>query len=211
MKISEIKNQKRNRNRVSIYIDGRYAFSLGSDTFMRSDIHVGDEIEEKQIERLVKKDEFSRARDYAYTLISYRDRSEYEIRQRLLEKGFHQEVVREVFDSLKAQRLIDDKSFAGRWVENVLTSKPMGKMRVAYELKKKRIREEIILEACDERFTPGTELRLARRAAEKRMNSLKGYPSDIKRRRLFRYLKNRGFDFEIIGEIMKELSDDCIQ
>ena len=72
MKISEIKRQKKNPNRVSVYIEGKYSFSLDYDTLMASHLHVGDAVTDEKRNDLLQNDEFPRARDYAYTLLSYR-------------------------------------------------------------------------------------------------------------------------------------------
>jgi regulatory protein len=208
MKITDIKNQKRRKNRFSIYIDGKYRFSLDHDTLTRSDVHVGDEIDEKEIETLELKDEFAKARDYGLSLISYRDRSEWELRRRILEKGFQREVAIEVVKWFKSEGIVNDLNFTNRWIDWVLQTKPMGKMRVFHELRAKRIDERIIEEVCSKRLSYQTEMELARKACEKRMNVLKNYPQEVGKRRLFQYMKNRGFDFVIIQELMKECFGD---
>lgn len=210
MKITEIKRQKRNRNRVSIFIDGKYCFSLDYSTLARSNLNIGDEVTDEEKEKLIAKDEFSRTRDYAYTLLSYRDRSEYELKRRLFEKGFHSEAIREVLTFLKDRGFVDDRSFVNKWVDNIIMSRPMGRMKVVYELRRKRVNEDIIEEVCDEKLGFDTETILARKAAEKRMNVLTSYPQDIIRKRLHTFLRNRGFDFEIIRELMKEYFVDDI-
>ena len=75
MKITDIKNQRHRKNRFSIYIDGKYRFSLDYDTLVRANLHVDDEVDAAQLETLELKDEYARARDYLYSLLSYRDRS----------------------------------------------------------------------------------------------------------------------------------------
>ena len=100
MIISEIKRQKNKSNRVSIYLDGKYSFSLDYETFNNSHLHIGDTVSEEQRELLLQQDEFPRTRDYAFTLLSYRDRTEYELKRRLLDKGFHVENVRIVIKFL---------------------------------------------------------------------------------------------------------------
>ncbi|UCB46332.1 MAG: regulatory protein RecX [Spirochaetota bacterium] len=208
MKITDIKNQKKRKNRFSIFIDGKYRFSLDYDTLTRSDIHIGDDIDEKKIIKLKLKDEFSKARDYGYSLISYRDRSEWELRRRLLEKGFQREVAIEVVDWFKNEGIVNDRKFANRWLDGVLQAKPMGKLRVLHELRAKRIDDEIIEEVCEKRLGYQTEMELAKKACDKRMGVLKNYPPEVGKRRLFQYMKNRGFAFEIIQELLKECFSD---
>lgn len=211
MKITDIKAQKRYRNRVSIYIDGKYRFSLDSDTLNRACLHIGENIEEKEVETLTLRDEFARARDYGFLLLSYRDRSEYELKKRLYEKEFHSGVVREVLEYFKQEKLVDDRTFVRKWIENTLDTRPMGRMRVTHELKKKMIRGDIIEEAVQDLCTMETEERLARKAASKKMKALGSYPAETAKKRLFRFLRSRGFPFNLIDQLMKEYFSDNIR
>ena len=211
MKITDIKGQRHRKNRFSIYIDGKYRFSLDYDTLVRANLHVDDEVDEEEVERLELKDEYARARDYLYSLLSYRDRSLYEAKRRLYEKGFAGAVVGEVIEHFRENGIVDDSRFARTWLDSVLQNRPMGRMRAEHELRQKRIDEAIIVEVCDERLGPEAEEELARRACEKRASILKDYPPDVARQRLWRYLKNRGFRFDIIQEVMKECLGDQIE
>jgi regulatory protein len=208
VKITDIKRQKRHKNRVSIYLDGKYTFSLDYETIARANLYKGDEISEEDKEKLIEKDAFSRARDYAYYYLSYRDRSEYEIRKRLLEKEIPPPVVNEVLLSLKNQGVVNDRVFANKWVDNVILSRPMGRMRVTHELRLKRVRDDIIEEVCGEKLDLEREAELAGRAAEKKMKVLKNYTPEVARRRLNTFLVNLGFNFEIIRDLIKEYFGD---
>ena len=210
MKISDIKVQKRNRSRYSVFVDGKYAFSLDESTLSRAGLYIDREIDEDEIASLVLKDEFYRARDYGYLLLSYRDRSEREFTKRLLDKGFHREVTEEVFRFFKAEKLVDDRLFAERWVESVLGSRPMGEMRVRHELRAKLVEDGVIDDVIRTRFDRERERELARRAAEKKVRSLEGYPMDTAKRRFMRHLQNRGFRFDIIHELVKEFYGEDI-
>jgi regulatory protein len=211
MNITDIKGQRNRKHRFSIYIDGKYKFSLDYDTLVRSDLYIGSEIDDASIERLELKDEYARARDYLYSLLSYRDRSEYEARKRLLEKGFNRTVVEEVIDHFKKSGTIDDRRFATAWLDSVLKNRPLGRMRAEYELRAKKVDEKIINEVCEKLLGLEKEAEIARRVCEKRMLILKEYPSEVAKQRLWRYLKNRGFSFDIIQELMKECFCDHIE
>ncbi|MGQ9614997.1 MAG: regulatory protein RecX [Spirochaetota bacterium] len=210
MRVSDIKQQKRRTNRVSIYVDGKYSFSLDYNTFIRAGIHLGDEIVQKDIDALLLKDEYARALDYGYLLLSYRDRSEYELRRRLLEKGFHVDLVREVLKFFRDKKLLDDRQFAKKWIENSLSSRPMGRMRMKHELKGKMVEDGIIDEVVGELVDDDTEMRLARRLTEKKLEALKSYPVEVRRARLLRFLKSRGFNFDLIQGLMEEYFSDDI-
>jgi len=210
VKISDIKPQQKNKNRVSVYLDGKYGFSLDYDTLNRGGLHIGDTVSDELRENLLHTDEGARARDYAYMLLSYRSRTEYEIFTRLLERGFSKESVRQVLHSLKHSGLVDDRSFAEEWVEDMFSRRPMGRLRAEHELMKRRIREDIIHEVCEKAYTQDTEERLARTAAEKKLNALGVYAEEEVRKKISSFLQRRGFDFGVIHNLMGELFGDEI-
>ncbi|MBN2323389.1 MAG: RecX family transcriptional regulator [Spirochaetes bacterium] len=211
MKITNIKGQLRRKNRFSIYLDGKYAFSLDYDTLSRSGLHIEDEVSDADIERLELKDEYARARDYLYTLLSYRGRSEYESKKRLLDKGFSRGVTEEVIRDFKKKGIIEDRRFAAEWLDSILLHRPLGRLRAEHELREKRVNEAVISGVCDERFGQDEEENLARRALEKRLTVLRNVPPDTARERVWRHLKNRGFRFDIIQELCKEYFCDHIE
>jgi regulatory protein len=210
VQISDIKPQQRNKNRVSVYLDGRYAFSLDYDTLSRAGLHIGDTVTDELREHLLQSDEYARVRDYAYMLLSYRSRTEYELRTRLLDRGFRQGSVREVLHSLKQSGLVDDRSFAEKWVEDMHARRPMGRLRAETELMKRRIRDDIIRDVCEKAYAEDTEARLGREAPEKKLAALRSYPEEEVKKKLFSFLQRRGFDFGVIHNLMKEFFRDDI-
>jgi regulatory protein len=192
-------------------VDGAFSFALDSNTLTRAGLHIGEEISETEIKKLVQKDEFFRARDYGLLLLSYRDRSVRELRKRLLDRDFHREVVEELIDYFSKQGLVDDRIFTERWIEHTLESRPMGMMRIRHELRSKFVDDSVIEEVMRSRLDSDVERDLARRAASKKIRALEGYPSETARRRLQRFMRSRGFQFDIIHEVLKEHFGDDIQ
>ena len=210
MIISDIRVQKRNKNRFSIYVNGRYRFSLDEHTLGRAGFHVGDAIDEETINNLTSRDEFFRARDYGMMLLSYRDRSEQEFRKRLLDRAYKREVVEEVIELFKRENLINDRLFAEKWIEHILSSRPMGAMRIRHELRAKFVDEQVVDDVVAGMIDSEKERSLAQAAADKKMRALKGYTGEKVKSRLLQHLKSRGFQFDVIHEVMKEYVRDDI-
>jgi regulatory protein len=208
MAITDIQRQKRNENRLSIYIDGKYAFSLDYDTLAAAALHIGDEVSDELRAKLVERDGFARARDYAYSLLSYRNRTAHEIRERLGEKGFERALVERVVALLRDKGFVDDMAFAIKWIDDVCASRPMGRLRIEHELRRRRVADRIIEDACDLRVPFETERKLAERAADRRMRVLAGRPREEAMRKLASFLRSRGFDFDIIRDLMKRRFGD---
>lgn len=214
MKITEIKPQKRLSHRVSIFLDGKYGFSLDQATLSRAGLHVGDEVSREEVDRLSQRDQFARARDYGYLLLSYRDRSEQEMRARLEKKSFSGPVIDEVLEFFGRHNLVDDGQFARKFVADSLRVRPMGRIRILHELRKKLVpaaaAEAAVAEAFGGEGGPALEkeLELARAAAEKRMKHLTCCPAETARQRLYRHLHSRGFHFSVIHDVIEEYISD---
>ncbi|RKX99933.1 MAG: hypothetical protein DRP55_06505, partial [Spirochaetes bacterium] len=73
-----------------------------------------------------------------------------------------------------------------------------------YELKKRGIKPDLAESMCNELISYETEMELAFRAAKKKYETLKSYNEHEQKKKLLNFLKNRGFNFEIIMNVIKE-------
>ncbi len=199
--ITALRVQKRNRNRVNVYLDGRFAFGLTAIEAAR--LRVGQILSDEEIARLRQRDAAERAADKALDLLSYRPRSEAELRQRLIEK-YDEETVTTAMERMRRSGLVDDREFARYWVRNRLQHNPRGAMALRQELSQKGVDESAIEEALAEY----DEEAAAARAAEMALRKLRGLPPDLFRRRLTDYLLRRGFPYGIVRPIVLEALAD---
>jgi len=132
--------------------------------------------------------------DAAYYYLSYRPRSEGEIRQWLHKRGFPKEVAEKTIARLRQQNLSDDLAFAQFWKDNRLSFRPKSKRLIKKELGDKKVDAEII-----EQVTKDIDdEEIAYKLASGRLPSLAhlDYPNFY--RRLASYLAYRGFSYEVI-------------
>ena len=132
--------------------------------------------------------------DAAYRYLNYRPRSEAEVRQRLHQRGFDNEVVEKAIVKLKGQNLIDDYAFARFWKENRLSFKPKSKRLIIKELKDKKVAQGIIEQVTDNIDDMDNAYKLGCR----RMHILAYLDYPDFHRRLSNYLGYRGFNYEVI-------------
>src|SRR6185436_19009340 len=102
--------QKRSPNRVNIYLDGEFAFGLAR--IVAAWLKTGQELSEEKIEQLQAEDARERALQQAMLFLSYRDRSESEIRQNLRKHEIPETVIDETLERLKRDGLANDNAFA---------------------------------------------------------------------------------------------------
>ena len=129
-----------------------------------------------------------------YRYLSYRPRSEGEIRQWLRRRGFAGETTETVMARLREQNLSDDFAFARFWKDNRLSFRPKSKRLIEKELRDKKVATEII-----EQVTEGIDdEQIAYELGSRRMHSLARLEYRDFYRRLASYLAYRGFGYEVI-------------
>jgi regulatory protein len=198
-KITTLKFQKRNRERVNVYLDGKYAFSL--QAILAARLHKGQFLSDEEIEGLLQEDASQKAYDRALNFLTYRPRSRAEVRRYLERKGVSPEVSERVEERLMRAGLLDDEAFARFWVENREQFKPRGRYRLRQELRQKGLEAQIIAQAVEE----VDEEQSAYRAAVGRARRYAHLDRKDFRRKLGSFLQRRGFSYEIVKEVVERL------
>ena len=201
-KITAIIQQKRNRERVNIYLDEEYAFGLAR--IVAAWLQVGQYLSEEKIRLLQAED----AREIAYLkalkFIDYRERSEAEIRNHLKIRDITNGVIDDVIDRLHRSDLVDDRRFANNWVENRVEFRPRGRRALVYELRQKGISEEIIQESLEQI----NDEELAYQAAIKQAKKYHSLEWDDYRKKMLGFLSRRGFPYEISSPTLTRVWDE---
>ena len=198
-KITALIVQKRNKNRVNVYLDGEFAFGLAAIEAIK--LHKGQTLGEDEIERLRALDAVEQAHERALTLLSYRPRSADEIRQRLGAAGFSEDAVAAAIERLTSAGLLDDLAFARYWVESRGQFSPRGARALRFELRRKGIPDAVATEALGDL----DEAALAYHVGRKRLERLRHLDEAAQRKRLGDYLHRRGFSYEIVSEVLDRL------
>ncbi|ANT65635.1 regulatory protein RecX [Prosthecochloris sp. CIB 2401] len=141
-----------------------------------------------------------KAFELALRLLSLRQHARYEIREKLRLKGFSNVAAEHTIQRLDQLQLLDDLAFSTGFIRSRCRTKPSGPYKLRYELRKKGIEEEVIDQALDG-FDSWEE---CKKAAIKKLPHLKG-ERQVRERKLQAHLMSRGFDNEVIREVLSEL------
>jgi regulatory protein len=198
--ITALKAQKRNHQRVSVFLDGEYAFGLSR--IVAAWLHVGQELSDEKIEELQVQDEQEIAYQKAIRLVGYRMRSESEIARYLQDQDISPETIDEVTERLKKSGLVDDLRFAQMWAENRREFRPRSHRMLSIELQRKGIPHEIISQIFEE--IP-TDDNLAYEAAQKQARKYRHLEWNDFRRKLTSFLARRGFSYGTVKPIVSQL------
>ncbi|MCL4529316.1 MAG: RecX family transcriptional regulator [Chloroflexi bacterium] len=198
-KITAIEPQKRDPNRVNIHLDGEYAFSLAR--IVSAWLKIGQELSEDKMASLQTEDMHERAYQQALLFLSYRARSESEIRQNLRKHKFSEETIEQTLERLRENRLADDHQFARTWVENRSTFRPRSRRALQMELRQKGLSNE----AAQSALANLDEEALAYEAGLKKARRLEVLEWNEFRKKLSEFLARRGFPYSVIAPVVSRI------
>lgn len=198
MKVTSIKQQAKRTDRYSVYVDGKYVFSLSETELLKSGLRIGRELNENELEAYKHDAVIDKAYDRTLNLIAHRPRSSWELESYLKRKTYDESVINEVLGKLNERGYVDDEDFARRWVANRRLLKPISSRRLHQELRQKRIDQEIIDKVLAEDETD--EMHVLRELVDKKRKQTK-YQDNVK---LMQYLSRQGFNYTDIKEVLNE-------
>lgn len=195
MKITDIETQKKNKNRVSVFVDGEYSFSLDSADALRLGVKAGAEITEKEIEIYNLESNLSKAKAKAFDIVARKMVTECELRTKLADKGYDEVICDIVINTMQEYNYINDYDYCLAYFDYG-TSKGWGKLKIRSELKRKGVSDEVLSDAFSE-FEDCPEDRvfdiLERKFSDCDFSDYK------QKQKIFRFFASRGFDFDSIN------------
>jgi len=191
--------QKKNPDRVNVYLDGKFAFGLAAIEAVR--LRRGQVLTEADIERLQAADDVEKAREKALQFLSNRPRSEWEVRQNLRKAGYGDETIDRVLERLRGVGLVDDAAFVRYWIDNRAQFNPKGEVALRQELRRKGVAREVIDTVLEE--SDHAEDKAALQAALAKADRYRQLPRQEFAQKLGAYLARRGFDYETVREAVQ--------
>lgn len=188
--ITNLKPGVKNPNRVNVFINEKFVFSLDLAQIVDFKLKIGQTITEDDLANYQKASDFGKLYQRALEWVLMRPRSERETKDYLSRKIYeknldpgYQEII---FERLKSKNYLDDYKFAQHWVENRFVKKGISRKRLSMELAKKDIDKEIIASVLDSRNdTSEIDKIIARKRAK--------YDDD----KLISYLCRQGFEYQL--------------
>ena len=201
MKITDITPQVHNKGRMSIFVDGKYAFSLDEIDCIK--LKIGDKLTKDELQRLNVESNLSKAKSKALDYLSRSPHTKFDIISKLKAKGYDGQIAELLAAELEEMGLIDDREYAVLYVE-LAKEKCYGPAKIRYELAHHGVPIHIVAEIMEAFDGTGTD-----ELAELLKQKYRGCDfGDIKvKQRAVRYLASRGFDFDKINEAIRHIQD----
>lgn len=192
MKVTAIKQQVKKADRYSIFVDGKYTFSLSESELIRTGVHSGQELTKAELEKFRETSKLDKVYGLVLNLVVRRPRSEREIRDYLRRKGHDEEVATTILNKLSTNGLVNDEVFAKSWVENRRLLKPTSLRKLKLELRQKGISDDIITSVLEADET--TEIDVLKQIIVIKRRQTKYQDNE----KLMQYLARQGFSYSDI-------------
>jgi regulatory protein len=141
--------------------------------------------------------------NFALRFLSYRPRSEKEIRDKLRTKQIGPQIIEKIIFKLKEKKFINDEEFARMWIENRNRFKPRSMRLIKLELKQKGISRDLIEKLVDN-SSEDDDLKQAKKLAEKKIDKFRKLSKQEIYQKLGRYLAAKGFSWDTIKKAIDE-------
>jgi regulatory protein len=204
--VTALEIQKRDKERVNVFIDGEFAFGL--NVMDAANLRKGQVLAEAEIAALRDADAVVQAVNTAAHFLSYRPRSTAEIRRNLKEKDTPEAVIDAAIDKMAGMGYLDDAAFARYWVDNRSQFKPLSHRALRQELRQKGLADAVIDEALGEQSEPD----LAYKAATTQVRKLRNRSVKEFKTKINAFLQRRGFSYsttqDVVGRLIESLETD---
>lgn len=197
--VTALKFQQRNRQRVSVYLDGAYAFGL-PDT-VATQLKIGQTLADDQVAELKEQDNLERAYQRTLGLLAHRARSIAEIHRYLERFEVTPEAIAIIVERLTSHGYLDDLQFAQAWVGDRERFRPRSPAALRNELREKGVSQEIIAQVLSEIDQDAS----ARRAAEAYARRLQNLDERSFRQKLGNHLLRRGFAHGVVWKVVDQI------
>jgi regulatory protein len=204
VKISSIKQQVKNPERVSVFLDGKYSFSLSLDELVAYKLKNSQELTQGEVKKYKKISEDGKMKMRALAWILGRPHSTREFRDYMFRKKADKDLTQQLVEEFTSKKYLDDFKFA-EWFFDLKQRAKKSDRQIRAELYKKGINRQIIDKIMDEQGT-GEQERL-RLLVDKKMKSARYRSDPIK---LKQYLSRQGFGYEEINEAVKNFSSGSV-
>jgi len=203
VKITALKQQEKHKDRYSVFVEGKYAFSLSESALLASGLASGQELDGAGLQAYKQQSTDDKIYGVALRYATMRMRSEWEMRTYLQRKRCSPDLANSILNKLTNIGLISDQKFASTWVEMRSLLRPTSKRKLEQELRAKHVSSDVIRTAITA-GEPDDHAAIQALIEKKRRQSK--YASDPLK--LMQYLARQGFGYDDIKAALSSTDND---
>ena len=175
-------------------------FFVDYDLYYELNLEKDEELDFATYKKILANDEYNRAKNFALSKISYSQKSTYEMKKKLAEKNFSNDIIDKVIEFLDSYGFLDDDAYVKSFITDKDEISRWSRNKISYMLKLKHVDDRLIEEYIglvdDDR-----ELEKASFFADKKIKDDYSFEN---RQKVFRHLAGKGFDIDIINRVLDE-------
>lgn len=206
--VTAIEEQKENKNRVSIFLDGEFFKGVSQEVILKLNLFKGKKINQNELSEILEIEEFEHAKSLTLKYLSYKPRTNFEITKYLKKKNIEGEVIKKVIEEIKNLGLINDDEYARQYALELIRKGKAGFNVIITKLIKRGIKAEKAKTLLNNLFKEGEELKMAFNLAEKKFKTIKHKEKQKIIKSINDFLIRKGFNFEIVNKVIRKLWKD---
>jgi regulatory protein len=198
--ITKIEAQKKRKQRFSLFAGDIFLLGVSFETLSRFHISTGMKVSGDQLQRIENAETAFQLREQAFRLLARRAHSRRELRDKLKQRNYDPGLIEELLDDLSNRKYLDDRQFAEAFLREELRIHFSGPALIRDKLRQKGIDGETIDVLLKKNCPPAQQLKNCQHLAGKK---IKSWPRPLGRNQITRlgtYLRNKGFNWEIIRQ-----------
>lgn len=143
MKITSAEKNKKHKDRLSVYVDGKFSFTISEEDYISLNLYEEQELTQEKIDYIKDTLNYRDAKARAVKFLSLKLRTEKEVRDKLRDEGYDDDCIEKVVMELKAIGYINNQLYAQKYIFDRSKLKPISKKLMKKELVFRGIPEEV--------------------------------------------------------------------
>lgn len=201
MIITSIELQKRNKNRVNVFCDGEYSFSISKNGVVDFYLYKDKEITQDEINEIVEKDSVNKG--FAYACDYLLNKTTNEVKNKLKEKGYEDKYIEIIIEKLKYYDYLNDKRYIEYYIKERAIPNNWGTQKIKNNLYKKGLDMKLINEVINEIEELNDNKERINALINKKLKTLYNETDDRKKKeKISRFLISRGYNWNEFSDIL---------
>lgn len=204
MQVTNI-NYSKSKEVFEVIFEDETKLLLNYNIFEKYKVSVDMDFSEAEILEMKYFSDIERAKSRAINYISGKLKTKYEVRLKLKENDFAEDIIDEVLDILENEEYLNDRVYCEIFIEDKKKLNGYGKNKIKTLLIQKGVSKNIFEDFLDE-FEYDEEFDNALKMGIKKLNLLSNEEDNFKKKqKIINYLAYRGFDFDVINDVLREI------
>jgi regulatory protein len=207
MIISSVERNKKNKDRLSVYVDNQYSFSISEADYLSLNLYELQEITNEEIINIKEKINFRSAKATAIRYVSLKFRSEKEVAIKLENEGYDIDTISKVIEGLRTIGYVNDTLYVQKYIFDRYKLKPRSKKMLKYELLSRGIKKSIIDEALNEWKVD--DCLIAEKLVKRKFGKYDLNDEKIIKK-VYSFLLHRGFNYETVSKAINNINERTV-